>query len=613
MEYCIQDFTWNDSLNRKSDIDVVSFVSRSNKYLAVIKLEFTPNFSDEVKLSFPIKERQKPKRIELAALNKINFPSPNDWPYFWYPGFVKITEINGEKNNYGVKLWASAQSTGKNTKLGLASEIFYPNDELNPKIDIFKTSNSVSAECNFKTQAGKKYVFYKLISIVPEFESNNDLVNEAIKNLDKSRELGFEKLFANHQEEWNKLWQTDIIIDGDNELQKIVHSMIFYLLCSADANTNFGMPAMGLSTSGYFGHIFWDSDIYMFPPLLLMHPDIAKSLVRFRYHTLKSAIANAKLNHYKGAMYPWESDEIGNETTPYFAYQNAIKENHIVGDVAFAQWQYFSATKDTNYMRKYGAEIIKQTADFWVSRVTYNKEKDRYEIHKLISVSESDKDVNNETYTNAIAKINLELAIKVSNLLNLPKNPEWKKVHDKMFIPFNAEKEFHPLYENANAGEGASRFWSSVVNLLDYPLQMKMSENTKRNDLMHAVKSLEVNGAGAMMGINFLSIIAAELGSDSLLNLTINKTLNGYLKSPFNVLSETHQNKSVNFLTGAGSFIQQVIFGYTGLRITDEGIVEKYKPMLPAKIKKLILKNFTINNKKCDIIIEDNELEKIIH
>ena len=117
-------YTWSNSSDRKSDIDIVSFVSRSNKNLAVIKFEITPNFSDDVKLSFPIKERQKPKRIELAVLKKINFPNPNDWPYFWYPGFVKIKDINGEKNNYSAKLWASAQSVGKNTKLGLASEIF---------------------------------------------------------------------------------------------------------------------------------------------------------------------------------------------------------------------------------------------------------------------------------------------------------------------------------------------------------------------------------------------------------------------------------------------------------------------------------------------------------
>ncbi len=137
--------------------------------------------------------------------------------------------------------------------------------------------------------------------------------------------------------------------------------------------------------------------------------------------------------------------------------------------------------------------------------------------------------------------------------------------------------------EEAAAGEGASKFWSSVVNLLAYPLQVEMSETTKRNDLEHAVKSLELNGAGAMMGINFLSIIAAELGSDSLMNHTINRTLYGYLKPPYYVLSETHDNHSVNFLTGAGSFLQQIIFGYTGLRNTDEGIVEKYDPMPSRK------------------------------
>ncbi|MBK7104773.1 MAG: glycoside hydrolase family 65 protein [Ignavibacteriae bacterium] len=609
-------YSWNSSSNKITEFDIVAFVSRSNKNLAVIKFEFIANFSEEIKIIFPIKQRQKPQREDLATIDKYEKlkPTPDgEWPNFWYPGFVKVTEIDGIKNNYGAKLWALVQSEGRNTKVGIASEIFSKNfEDVNYQTEILKTSTSVSTEFKFKTEVGKKYTFYKLVSLVPEFETDNNLIHEAINILDNSREFGYEKLFVNHKSEWNNLWQTDIVIEGDNDLQKIIHSMIFYLLCSAEANTNFGIPAMGLSTSGYFGHIFWDSDIYMFPPILLMHPEIAKSLVAFRYRTLQNAIENAKINNYKGAMYPWESDEIGKETTPFFAYQNAVKENHIVGDVAFAQWQYFCATKDTSYISNFGAEIIRQTADFWLSRVTFNADKDRYEIHNIISVSESEKDVNNETYTNSIAKINLDLAVKISELLNLQINPEWKKVSDKMFIPFDSEKEFHPMYENANAGEGTSKLWSSVVNLLDYPLRIPMTENTKRNDLVHAVKSLEVNGAGAMMGINFLSIIAAELGNDSLLNLTINKTLKGYLKPPFNVLSETHQNKSVNFLTGAGSFLQQVIFGYTGLRITDEGIVEKYKPMLPEKVKKLTLKNFTINNQKCDIVIEKNKLEKIV-
>lgn len=606
-------YTWNTTQNKKSDIQITTFVSRSNKNLGVIKFQLTPNFSDSVKLTFPIAERERPNRIKLALLKKIDdFGDPNEWPKFWYPGFAEITEVNAEKNDRSAQITVEARTEGRHTKVGIAAEIFFEQSNFSPIISIQKDSNFAAVIMKFKTEAGKNYTFYKLVSIVPEFETSDNPIDKAVKIAEDSKSKGYERLFAEHKAAWNDLWQTDIIIEGDDELQKIVRSMIYYLLCSADSGTNFGIPPMGLSSAGYYGHIFWDSDIYMLPPLLLMHPKIGKSLVKFRYNTLPAALKNAKINNYDGAMYPWESDEIGNETTPYFAYQNALKENHIVGDVAFAQWQYFCATKDTNYLREFGAEIIKQTADFWLSRVTYNKQKDRYEIHNVISVSEDEKDVNNETYTNSIAKINLELAVKATRILNLPVNPEWQKVADKMFIPFNAEKEFHPLHESSGAGEGATRFWSSVVNLLAYPLQMNMSENTKRNDLYYAVRSLEIHGAGTMMGINFLPVIAAELGSDSLMNYIIDKTLRGYLKPPFNVLSETHENKSVNFLTGAGSFLQQVIFGYTGLRITDKGIEEKYRPMLPKSVRKLTLKNFSINNYRCDIIVENNTLKKII-
>jgi len=606
------EITNDNSEYRNTDIDIETFVSRKNKNLAVIKFEFTTNFSDEIKISFPINERKKPERVELAVLEKVKSSEPGEWPAFWYPGFSEVLKINGAKNKLGGQLSALSQSEGRNTNVALASEVFYKDFELNPDVSISTTIKKSSVNFNFRAQKSKTYTFYKLVSVVPEFDCDTDLVTEAINAVQQAKQKGFNNLLSEHKIEWSNLWDTDIVIEGNDELQLIIRSMIFYILCSADKNTQFSIPPMGLATSGYFGHIFWDSDIYMLPPLLVMYPEIAKSIVMFRNQTLKHSIDNAKMNNYKGAMYPWESDEIGKETTPFFAYQNALKENHIVGDVAFAQWQYFSAINDTSWLRNYGFDVIRETADFWTSRVNYNKEKDRYEIDKLISVSESQQDVSNETYTNTIAKINLEIAIKASDLLGIKSNPQWKEISEKILIPFNKEEEYHPLFEGAKVEDGKTEFWSSVVNLLGYPLQVTMSENTKRNDLIHAVNSLEKNGAGAMMGINFLSIIAAELGNDSLLNLTIDKTLKGYLKPPFNVLSETHQNKSVNFLTGAGSFLQQIIFGYTGLRITDAGIVKKYPPMLPKQIKKLVLQNFTLNNKKYDIIIENGKIDMVL-
>ncbi|MFA3783270.1 hypothetical protein ABRY23_09435 [Melioribacteraceae bacterium 4301-Me] len=603
-------YIWNVE-NRKTKINVFSFVSRSDKNLAVIKFELTTDFTDTVVLSFSLKQREEPKRLALAKLKKIEPNPPGAWPKEWYPGFIRVIESNAEKNSFGGDLTIYSKCEGRNTFVAESSEIMLDDKISNPKITVIKDKVSASIKVKFNAEKNKTYTFYKIISIVSGSSDKSYLVRKAKEISRKAVNTGFERLLFNHKREWNRLWQTDIIVDGDLSFQKIIRSMIFYLLCSVDKNTNFSIPPMGLSTAGYYGHIFWDADTYMFPPLLFMHPGIAKSMVMFRSCALQSAKENAAINKYKGAMYPWESDELGKETTPFFAYQNALGENHIVGDVALAQWQYFLAMRDTNWLRQFGSEVIFETANFWVSRVKYNKEKDRYEIGNVVSVSEGLVDVSNETYTNSIAKINLELAIKASKVLGTKVNPEWEKISKKMFIPYNEKEEYHPTYGNVPAGEGATELWSSVTNLLAYPLQMDMSDNVKRNDLLHAVESLKKNGAGANMGVNFLPIIAAELKLDSLFNFTIEKTLKGYLRPPFNVLAETHSNNSINFITGAGAFLQQVIFGYTGLRLTDEGFVQKYKPMLPKNISKLTLKNFTVDNKKVTFVIEENKLTKI--
>jgi len=595
-------YSWNVD-SKKTDLNILTFVSRKNQNLAVIKFDLSTNFSDTIKLSFPIKEREKPQRMPLAKLETIKPNPPGTWPAEWYPGFVEVLKINSKKSSNGGQIQALTKSEGRNTKVSIASEVYYEINVSNPEISSVDRNKSTEIIIKFLPEKGVKYTFYKFVSIVPgaDVEKAGEICTAAAYE-------GFNKLLDDHKKEWNNLWKTDIVIEGDNSLQKIIHSMIFYLLCSVDKNTHFSIPPMGLATSGYYGHIFWDADTYMFPPLLFMHPGMAKSIIMFRYNTLKSAEENAMKNNYKGAMYPWESDDLGEESTPYFAHQNAIGENHVVGDVALAQWQYFLATRDTNWLNNYGSKVISATADFWTSRVNYNKEKDRYEIGKVVSVSEGLIGVSNETYTNSVAKINLELADKVSDVLGTKKNPKWGEISKKMFIPYNDKEEYHPTYGTALADVGATQLWSSVVNLLSYPLQMKMSDNTKRNNLIHAVKSLGKHGAGAMMGTNFVPIIAAELGMDSLFNAIITNTLYGYLRPPFNVLAETHTNNSVNFITGAGSFLQQVIFGYTGLRLTDNGLEEKYSPMLPEKVKKLILKNFTVDNKKHNIIVEGNHL-----
>ena len=132
-------------------------------------------------------------------------------------------------------------------------------------------------------------------------------LDRATQEVETARGRGFERLAADNARAWMRRWETDIEVEGSPELQRVVRSMLFYLLCSADSGTKLGIPPMGLSSAGYYGHIFWDSDTWMFPSLLLTHPDVAHSLVAFRARTLPAARENARANGFRGAMYPWEA------------------------------------------------------------------------------------------------------------------------------------------------------------------------------------------------------------------------------------------------------------------------------------------------------------------
>ena len=135
------------------------------------------------------------------------------------------------------------------------------------------------------------------INIYPLFHRNDtqDYFATAKENSSNADTRGYEYLLEDNNREWEKLWKTDILIKGNPELQKVVHSMMFYLFCSIREGTDFSIPPMGLANDGYYGHIFWDADIFMFPSLLLMHPGMAKSMVDFRFKSLNAAEEKCKI------------------------------------------------------------------------------------------------------------------------------------------------------------------------------------------------------------------------------------------------------------------------------------------------------------------------------
>ena len=583
-------YSWNTP-HGTMDVAVQSFVSRSNPNLGAIKITVTPHQSGPIEMSFVLRDWPAPKRMPLEKLEKIDPDPPGSYPSVWYPGNMVVKDRSSQSTGRTGRATMISMAEGRQTTVAQVMEARWPADLKNLTTKAQKEENLAGVRVTFEGESKRPYTFYKFVGVASS-KQDPDPLKQATAAIDSLKARSYDAALAEHKRAWHELWNTDIEIEGDDELQKVVRSMMFYLLSSSAKETGFSIPPMGLSSDGYYGHIFWDADTWMFPALLVTHPAIAKSLVMFRHSTLDAAQHKAKSLNYRGAMYPWEADEIGNETTPQFAYQNALFEIHIIGDVALAQWQYYLATGDKEWLKQFGYPVIQQTAEFWVSRVSWNEQKKHYEIQKVVSVNEGLIGIQNDAYTNAVARRNLEIATQASRVLGLQPDDQWKKIADGMLIPYDNGRGIHLEYENA-----PDSTLGSVVPLLSYPLEIPMSTETKRNNLSHAVKRIEKNERGAMMGITLLPLHAAELQNREWFDQLFPASYKGYAHGPYYALSETPANRSIHFVTGAGGFLQQVIFGYTGLRITEDGLVKKFEPMLPRSVKKLKLKNFKVRNK----------------
>ncbi len=593
-------YTWNDK-GKKTDIRVTSFVSRSNPNLAVVKFEIVPRYSGKVRVDFPIHEWPEPRRMYLANDSNVIVKMIDGLPDVWYPGHMKIAKGSARSTKRDITEWVLANPDGDSTQVAIAVDIGWSQSVANPATSADTSAGKTSVSVSFDAKGGIAYTFRKYVGIFSSRESGDPL-SDARNTASSSMSTGYEKALKEHQDAWHRLWRTNIILKEDSGLQKVIHSSMFYLLCSARAGSDFGIPPMGLSSDGYYGHIFWDSDTWMFPPLLLMHPDIAKSMVMFRYKALPAAEANAKLNGYKGAMYPWESDENGNEACPKFAYQNALYENHVTGDVAFAQWQYYLATENKTWLADYGFPVIEKTADFWVSRSTYDSTTRKYNINHVVSVDEGLIGVNNDAYTNLVAIRNLQIATQAARLLGKDPNPMWARVADHLYIPYDSSGHYYLTYENA-----PPQSLGAVVPLLYYPLELKVADEVKANDLTNALNFEKKSGGGVMMGVTLYQNVAAEIQDRKLFDDFFELSYKPYIRGSFNVFAETPQNMSTNFLTGAGGFLQQVLFGYTGLRITENGLVQKYKPMLPPGVHEMEIRNIHFRGKIYKVVVRNGK------
>lgn len=408
---------------------------------------------------------------------------------------------------------------------------------------------------------------------------DDDPWNEVQRYVIYAKLQGTKKLIQFHDEAWDKLWKSDIVISGDDASQRDVHSAMYHLYSFVRAGTSYSLSPMGLSGLGYNGHVFWDAEIWMFPALLVLHPEMAKSMMEYRYERLKEAEHNAFAHGFKGAMYPWESAATGNEETPVWALTGPF-EHHITADVAIAAWNYFAVTQDTAWLKEKGFPMIKACADFWVSRVEKNGP-GHYDIDNVVAADEWAENVDNNAYTNAAAKTNLKYAIMAAKILHQPINPDWADVEKNIPIlklPNGVTSEY--------AGYNGEKIKQADVNLLAYPLKEITDPAQIKKDLEY-YESRVGEGSPAMTQAIF-TILYARLHEPAKAWNTFEKTYIPNKLPPFGVMAETAGGTNPYFATGAGGYLQSVLFGFGGLDITPGGIVQ-LKTSLPSQWKSLTL------------------------
>lgn len=285
----------------------------------------------------------------------------------------------------------------------------------------------------FRAKPGISYSFIKWVSIY----TSKDLVDfkeQAGQTIINAKEAGYERTCQKHVNAWELIWnRSEVFIEGDDKAMEALNYSIYHLHSIAPRHTDhLSIAARGLSGQTYKGAVFWDTEMFMLDFFLLTEPEVARTLLNYRIETLEGAKKKAKTYGYQGAFYAWESQEGGydacsdyNVTDVFTGRQMRTyfkdKQIHISSAIVYGLMRYVEFTHDHQLLLEGGAEVILECASFYYDLLIKRVNKDQYELHDVIGPDEYHERVNNNAYTNRMAKYTFDSALYIIKLMK-----EWK-------------------------------------------------------------------------------------------------------------------------------------------------------------------------------------------
>lgn len=401
----------------------------------------------------------------------------------------------------------------------------------------------------------------------------------------------FERIEKQHNEAWAKVWEHRVEA-GHAGVQALANSALYQLYSCLDEFETSGVPGpAGISCNAWFCHTFHDADTWTMPVASLMNPAMTKNYVQYRIDTLAGAKRNAAAMGLKGARYPWEGGFSGDELIPGLVYCEQI---HINYDVVQGMWRYYLNSNDEAMLPAI-AEVAAECADFFVDRSIYNEKADRYELHHVCCPDEFHNNADNNAFTNYGAAFVMKLADKLAKKLNLPVNPDWLKVADKMFIPIDHDKKIIVEFE----GYDDSTIKQADAVLCLYPMNVDLPFEYKKNTNHYYIPLYEKQKI--MMSSAIHGTIAARLGEiehswEMFLDLL------PHIRTKYLMASESPMNETMSLLTGLCGMMQQILMGWAGINVTEEKL--EINPAVPKEVGYLNVLGLYYKGKPYDLKIK---------
>jgi trehalose/maltose hydrolase-like predicted phosphorylase len=430
-------------------------VSMDNQHVAAISLILTAvNWSGRIQVRSTLDGSVKNEGVE--RYKKLNSQH------------LDVIE-SGEKDNSFIYLLVQTNQSKRYMAQAARCRIYKEDKQVHTDVIYENEDKKISEIISFRVEKDIPVRIEKTVLIYSSGDfAISEPLSDALSNIEQTE--NFEILLQKHKNTWRRFWyRFDIEINDTGNTQMLLRLHIFHLLQTCSHHTierDTGVPARGWHGEAYRGHIFWD-EVFIFPLLNMRMPELTRSLLLYRYHRLNAARRLAEKEGYRGAMFPWQSGSNGREESQVIHLNpksgrwnpdNTHLQRHVNLTIAYNIWRYFEVTRDSEFMKFYGIEMLLEIAHFFSSLSLWNENKKRYEILKVVGPDEfhtsypgsDEPGINNNAYTNIMAAWLFSHALKSIEILDghqkaeLPANLgineaeliRWDDLSRKLFVPF---------------------------------------------------------------------------------------------------------------------------------------------------------------------------------